>query len=405
MRSNPSRASKGSSVVLDCTVHVWMFQVLVGILFLLPLKVAVLLRVTGLSLNAGLGLRLLVMMALLTHRGVRRLFCEYRLSVGRRRATGAHVENYFSEQPSGRGLLHVQHAGGHSSSDAAAAAAAAEAAAQVPAPRIGRYVEAPSGRSLLRTSLDQDDDTTPSTHLDMESSIMEFSTSTSEGMESSRWGDSDAASHPYGSSAYRSTSAAQGPTGRGAVRGGSGASAGTATAPISLPRSREMGTPPARPGLYGAVTPGSAAASRPRDSFKTVDTAASLGSGANMAIATGEEGDSNARPRTGVDPQGQVIMQQNSSSSSEISRVNPPHSEMSTSSPGLIGRDSWRSGPGTDPELENVHSGDTDMTRRDSTAPSPGGGERDPGADDGDFGTVWLASRQHARQFEDQRSS
>lgn len=330
---------------------------------------------------------------------------ERRLCAGRRRAAGPHVENYFSEQPSGRGLLHVHHAGSHASSDAAAAAAAAEAAAQVPAPRIGRYVEPPSGRSLLRTSLDQDDDTTPSTHLDMESSIMEFSTSTSEGMESSRWGDSDAASHPYGSSAYRPTGVAQVPTGRGAVRVGSRASAGTATAPVSLPRSREMGTPPARPGLYGALTPGSAAASRPRDSFKTVDTAASLGSGVNMTIGRGGGVDADARSHPGIDPRAQVILQQNSSSSSEISRMNPPRSDMSTSSLGLIGQDSWRSSSGMDPELENTRSGDIDMTGGGSTAPSAGGGERDPSVDDGDFGTVWLASRQNARQFEEQRSS
>lgn len=323
------------------------------------------------------------------------------------------VENYFTEQPSGRNLLHVHHSQ-HLSDAEAAAAAAAEAAAQVLPPRIGRYVEAPSGRSLLRGSTAPDDDSVTARPGGRYAET-EYSTGTSDGMDSSRWGDSDAASHRHASHLIRSTSAVQSNESTGvsatasspgraaAVAAAAAAAAGTAAgaAAAAEPPGREGSFPVVRRGMMSPMTPGSEAASRHRSSFRTTDSGRSI-SALPPQIPAGPGGRSGhgANASEGGEAR-RELRAQASSSSSGFSRIRGPRSETSES-PRLIGQESWRSSGA--PETERLYSADSMSS---DPSPAPGGAEAarvdDEGTGDRDLGDAWLASRHHARRFDEER--
>lgn len=304
------------------------------------------------------------------------------------------MENYFREQPSGRNLLHV-HASQALTAHEAAAAAAAEAAAQVLPPRIGEYVEAPSGRSIMHAN-QQGDGTTSSTHRVQHSGGVDFATGMSEGVNSSRWNDSDAASRPYEAGLFRSASAMHAPMAMGAV----------SVPPDEAAGGSYTGPPRDRRANYIAPSPGSEAASRPRDSFRTIDSrnyAGNVAPGHSSAAAAALQFAAASSTLSGTSssegPRGQLIMQ-TSSSSSSMSRVRGPQSDVGSESPGLIGQASFRPSPGHGPEMKRGYSVDTISSGRSPRRTGEGPPQRGDSMDDGDYGTVWLASRQHARHLE-----
>lgn len=305
-------------------------------------------------------------------------------------AENSNVENYFAEQPSGRNLLHVHVPAGAGASNAPAAAATRGAQPG----NMGAYSERPSGRGLVHQ---QDGSELSATGPGREGGVL-VSPEVSESEDgSSRWGDSEAMSglpysgggqstyHTEAASAYRSSEAAE--------------SAFNAAAAMD------------RAGIDALdYSEGSAAASRiGGESVVTVgveDTAAGgssmEGGGGALSGYGGTVASRESRQQQLREAQEQrsYLLNQSSTSSSMASRVDAPFSELGGSN-GIIGQSSWRSSPqgAGRSGIDRVMSGDTS----DSSALLDGRAiDRDDTQEDGDFGTVWLANRAHARQYDAQ---
>lgn len=312
------------------------------------------------------------------------------------------VENYFTEQPSGRNLLHVLPAGvsreSHDSVGGSGAAGVTQAS-----PSLGTYTEPPSGRGLVHDQSSSDIDDVG--HEDdgggsRGGGTAMSSPSQSEG--SSAWNDTDAQSIPpsygggaRGGGAYAPEGGAAGGVGMGSARG------------RSSPVVREVE-------VYEddlAVSEGSVAESGMTygDSEMTYghDTAAG---GSVMSYATGPDGGREAAvqlasgaptSRAPGRPQQGLGSRYGSSGSSIASRVVAPQSELGSSRQMIPGQESWRNSPlpgGNVGAVERMLSGET--TDSSVTEQQARDLQSSQGQEDGDFGTVWLANRAHARQFD-----
>lgn len=293
------------------------------------------------------------------------------------------MENYFAEQPSGRNLLHVNPRVGSSNPPAGSGAQARA---------IGEYAERPSGRGLVH----QDGSEVSTAGPGREGGVR-VSPEVSED-DSSRWDDSDAMSGlPYGGQSAFHTEAASAYRSSEAVESAFDAVAAMDRAEID-------------PLDYSE---GSAAASRiGGDSVLMVgaeDTAAggsSVGGGVGGGALSGYGGtvasrESRQQQLREAQEQRNYLLNQSSTSSSMASRVDAPQSELGGNT-GIIGHSSWRSSPHGAGGIDRVMSGDTS----DSSALMDGRAvERQDTQEDGDFGTVWLANRAHARQYDAQGRS
>lgn len=308
------------------------------------------------------------------------------------------VQNYFSEQPSGRNLLHVlpQGLAAHESSGGHSGAGVGPEAS----PSLGTYREAPSGRGLVNDQSSSEYDDGGSGHGDggrghSRGGGTEMSSpSQSEG--SSAWNDTDAQSVPasYGQGGGGgAAAAAAAATGRRGSAFITEARSAFSTEDTKVSDEDDPSSPVVREvELYEddlAVSEGSAAASRVQYGSEMTfghDTAA----GSSMRSLDGAQGASrggaSGRQRPGLE---QVY---GSSGSSVASRVIGLGSELGSNRV-IPGQESWRNSPQPGEnvgEIDRVLSGETS----DSSVP-----EQRQGQEDGDFGTVWLANRAHARQY------
>lgn len=339
------------------------------------------------------------------------------------------VENYFSEQPSGRNLLHVLPQGssrGDGGGDLEQAS---------PAP-LGTYAEQPSGRGLVRDQSGSDVDG----GVDYETgdgdsvsdgrgegTVLSSPSEQSERSEgSSAWNDTDAQSTPpsrgdylysggggprraaaaFASSSYASDSFAS--TGTAGVEEGAGAWGASRSPPVVREVEVYEDDLAVSEGTESdlRMNYGGGAAMAHRGGF---DTAAGDGSVASsFTLETGASGATDSRiPGGGRQEQlrpplhGQQVF--GSSGSSIASRVLASNSELGSSRQAIPLRDSWRNSPvpggaGSAMAVERMLSGETtdssvlDQQMRDRLS--------SPGQEDGDFGAVWLANRAHVRQFD-----
>ena len=267
---------------------------------------------------------------------------------------------------------------------------------------MASFREAPSGRGLLDDGVSEMSSVPVLTGQGGSVYVSE----PSEG-SASAWNDSDAQSgYPYGG------------------RGGGSSAAAYQTEAASNYHSSETASE-AFHGQVGLteddldVSEGSAAASRLED----------VGGGARGATARevygsestyeersviGGESYMSASPAPGSRTPGrqQATLQLHGSSNSSLaSRVVAPKSEIGHQV--IVGENSWRSSPM--PEMtpgggfERMSSGDTtdssnlmEQNRRRQQQQRQRGEEEHGDHQDGDFGSVWLANRAHARQFDDE---
>lgn len=267
------------------------------------------------------------------------------------------MENYFAEQPSGRNLLHVLPPGGASAT--APGAVHGGHAPQTSAPAAAENVaDQASGRQLVRDSSEYSGASRGL--IGRGRGGVEVSPGPSEG-DSSRWNDSDAQSgYPYG-------------------QGGEAGVAVLTEDDLAVSEDSEA----ASRLLYGSEMTGEH------------DTAAGGSSVGGLQYAGGAHASG--------DPTSRVPGQLHASSRSSLaSRVNETYSEASGQH-GIIGQGSWRSsptprGPGG---IRHTLSGET----TDSSSLGQQqlmNSQRTDSRDDGDFGTVWLADRAHARHYDAQ---
>lgn len=319
------------------------------------------------------------------------------------------VENYFTEQPSGRNLLHVLPPGvsreSHGSGSGGVLAQAS--------PGLGTYAEPASGRGLVHDQSGSDIDESEyggDGGGRGEGTVM---SSPSQSETSSAWNDTDAQSSippsyggggggggVHGSAARRYTSESYDD---GASESALGADE-EETPRRSSPVVREVE-------VYEddlAVSEGSDDESRMTYASEMTyghDTAAG-GSVISYAPGGGQAlgGGASAAPasRMPAQPQQSFGQRYGSSGSSIASRVIGPRSELGSNRQMIPPNESWRNSPlpgGNVGAVERMLSGETtdssvlDQQARDRQS-SQGGQE------DGDFGTVWLANRAHARQFD-----
>ena len=332
---------------------------------------------------------------------------------GSRTPTGAGagpaVENYFSEQPSGRNLLHVLPPGVSGQSSGAGGASGEYAS-----PALGTYTERPSGRGLVHDQSSSDLDAGAGgagagagfaggyAGRGRGAAGTEVSSPSQQSEGSSAWNDTDAQSHVHGD-----------------VRGGGGG--GGAVREVEL-YEEDLAVSEGTESNYdygSEMTYGH-------------DTAAGGSSVRSFALGGGEHQQqqqqqhalrpSASAAATGprdVDQQRQrheALAQAYASSggaSSVASRVVPGRSSEFGTHPGpaIPPGDSWRNSPVPGPggrvsEIDRILSGET----TDSSVMGPPGagaaraggplGSSPGGQEDGDFGAVWLASRAHARQYD-----
>lgn len=313
-------------------------------------------------------------------------------------ASGAQVENYFAEQPSGRNLLHVLPSGPGAVASSGVHASGGGGGGGG-GRKEGAFTEQSSGRGLVhggpsapeaRERRSGDDDTRHHNerfqeNVDSRGSSMDDDSYTEDedGDDddddgSSRWNDSDAQSgYPYNTgsaSAYPSSSLA--PSERYRTSGGDGDGRAGLTEDDLI------------------VSEGSDAESR-------VGGRHAGGSETTYGHDTAAGG-SSVDDRSGRLHAREIFV--HSSGSSAESRVGASLSDIGRGESRVIpGQDSWRnsgagpagidrnySGETTDSSvLMEQHQGNTVMDRGESQG-------------DGDFGTVWLANRAHARQYEGQ---
>ena len=347
------------------------------------------------------------------------------------------VENYFAQQPSGRHLLHVVP---HRS------AAAAPRAGIPPQPRepetrraigraaLGNLREAPSGRELLHeegseVSVPQGTGS-PSgrggrgDRVFHEVQLSPDGTSSLGG--SSRWDDSDAHSgfpRTGSSAAYQITDAASAHRSSEAAESGMYRQASAVAPGPSALRDNPRG-PGGGLGVRGLtesdfdISEGSESDSRqPYGSELTYeqDTAA----GGSSVYETSHAGRGSGRPGSRVPRQQQqqqqreqerLLQQQGSSRSSFISDEGYSEYDAPSSSAGrhILGQDSWRlESPATLPSPD-VPPSSSHGSSAASTEPSVlvrQRRQRFESPEDGDFGTVWLESRAHARRYDEQKES
>lgn len=319
------------------------------------------------------------------------------------------VQNYFSEQPSGRNLLHVLPQG--TTHDSGGGGGQPGSGPQA-SPGLGTYQEAPSGRGLVNDQSSSEYDDGGSGHggghdhghgRGRGGGTEMSSPSQSEG--SSAWNDTDAQSVPAsygqdgGAAAAAAASAAAAAGRHPAASGAFITEARSAFTTEDTKASDDMGpegasSPVVREvELYEddlAVSEGSAAASRLGYGSEMTyghDTAAGS-SMRSLDGAQGARGGAAGQQRLGL---GQAY---GSSGSSVASRVIRVGSEMDSNRMMIPGQESWRNSPqaGDIPgEIDRILSGET----TDSSVL-----DQRQGQEDGDFGTVWLANRAHARQYD-----
>lgn len=330
---------------------------------------------------------------------------------------GPQVQNYFAEQPSGRNLLHVNNPAGARPglTDADHAAAAAEAAARVlpPARTLGTYQEQPSGRSLMRShegvSVAQRGEAGVEAPGHGKSGDYSEEMSVSESEGSSRWEeDSAAQSYPQRSSYEPSrASSGFGPVGEG-EGGGEGATHSSAVSHVQETYVSGSSGSAMKEGdslLDGANSAGPGGGNG-GDAAGVASAAASRLSGSGLGSDPG-------LPPRGGQPVLQLV---NSSSSSDVSRVQAPYSVTRNQSHPIIGQGSWRSSGTTEGDEGMLAQADSDRYLNSEAASgfesqmgpeqqSPVGGlprppNRGESQGEGDYGSVWLANRAHARQFD-----
>lgn len=314
------------------------------------------------------------------------------------------VENYFSEQPSGRNLLHVLPQGASRESHGSGGGGG-DGVLPRANPRLGSYAEPASGRGLVHDQSESDYDGHHEASADSRGGGTVISSpSQSEG--SSAWNDTDAQSIPpsyggggggrYQAESYDDDNASESALGteEGAPR-------------RSSPVVREVE-------VYEddlAVSEGSDAASMAYGSEMTYghDTAAG---GSVMSFALdqqgGASGSGEAQGASGAparrvpgQPHEGFGQRYDSTGSSIASRVITPASELGSAPHAIQLQESWRNSPlpgGSGGAVERMLSGET----TDSSVLDQQARERQSsqGQEDGDFGTVWLANRAHARQFD-----
>lgn len=321
--------------------------------------------------------------------------------------THADVENYFAEQPSGRNLLHVLPPGVPPSAavlrvGGARGAGAAEGGAAQGSRNpmsMASFREAPSGRGLLNDN-DSVMSSLPAGPAGHGGSV--YVSEPSEG-SGSAWNDSDAQSgYPYGA------------TGEG--RGSAYQTEAASAYPSSETASEAFVGPVGLTEDDLDVSEGSAAASRlgggeeggggeGRGVVRRPTERAVYGSESTYeerSIIGGESYMSESPASRQPGRQQAMLQLHGSSNSSLASRVVGPTSEMGHQ---VVGTQiSWRSSPMAE-GFERMSSGDTtdsSVLREQSRRRQQQGGGGDGGQQDGDFGSVWLANRAHARQYDEE---
>lgn len=321
------------------------------------------------------------------------------------------VENYFAEQPSGRNLLHVLPQGVPPGSTGSAAPTAAPARSHA----LGTYTEAPSGRALVSHAVSEHSSVAPPAAGRRGRSI--DVSEPSEDDSSSRWNDSDAQSgHRY------AAPGGGGGGGRG-EGGGVGASTFNTEAASGYPSS-EVASSAAFPEAAEEtseddleISAGSAAASRVGGELYGSEFTAGHGSEYHDTAAGGSSVDARSyggrlqasgAPASRVPGQPQNIPGlHDSGNSSTLSRVQAPSSELSSQQM-TAAQSSWRSTPGDGGEGLNSGAGYVPRSASGETTDSSvlmeqhrqHQMERGQSREDGDFGTVWLANRAHARRYD-----
>lgn len=343
------------------------------------------------------------------------------------------LETYYSEQPSGRHLLDVLPQG-HSRESGSGSRGSGRGSAtgsgsrrgrggsagggsgsgrgvSQASPSLGSYREAPSGRALVQSSSEYDD-----SHMGDEADDEGTVVSSQVSEDSSAWNDTDAQSAAlsygggggYGGGLGMSSGGMSSGGGRGGAfasgsrslsqytSGGTVASGGAMGEGLREARSspvvREVE-------LYEedlSVSEGSAVDYGSEMTYGQ-DTAAGS-SMVSYGFDSGAGGARGARDSGSPGHHERPALDQNygTSGSSLASRVQGPASALGLHRNAIPNHDSWRNSPVGG--LERMESGDT----TDSSALEQQARERDSGQsrEDGDFGTVWLANRAHARQFD-----
>ena len=323
--------------------------------------------------------------------------------------THADVENYFAEQPSGRNLLHVLPPGvspgaavlrgGTSGGRGGRAPGEAEVgAAQGSRNPMASFREAPSGRGLLNDN-DSVMSSLPAGPAGHGGSV--YVSEPSEG-SGSAWNDSDAQSgYPYGTtgegrgSAYQTEAASAYPSSETASEAFVGAVGLTED---DLEVSEGSAAASRLGGEGGGGGEGRGGARRPTEravygSESTYEERSIIGGESYMSES----------PASRQPGRQQAMLQLHGSSNSSLaSRVVGPTSEIGHQVPGP--QISWRSSPMAE-GFERMSSGDTtdsSVLRDQSRRRRQQGGVEDGGQQDGDFGSVWLANRAHARQYDEE---
>ncbi|CAM9694310.1 unnamed protein product [Pylaiella littoralis] len=284
-------------------------------------------------------------------------------------------------------------------------------------PSLGNYRERPSGRGLVQSSSEYGD----SQMGDADDGGSEVSSVSQQSEGSSAWNDTDAQSVPasyrggrvggaqgsYGggpgipSVAQRFVTGSRTPRTSGDTMDSQGESEGGLRESGSSPVVKEVE-------LYEddlSVSEGSVAASMDRfgsDMTYGQDTAAGS-SLRSYALDSGVSQGVRGAPASGVPGhQRQGLGRDFPSESSLASRVQGPASALGSHGMATSNFDSWRNSPGPGGhvgDIEHTSSGDTaNSSALEQHAQWMGSGMSQG---DGDFGTVWLANRANARQFDE----